>query len=318
MSRIGTFQQSQAVLADMMRNQSRVFDAQRQVASGHKGEHFKDIPRDIPMLLGAKSVVARIETQIEANRLLQSRLDGYDVNLRALEAVGGDLRQAVLDAIATDSGLSLAENIRSLFDQAVGLLNTRLGDRYIFGGTNGDQAPVTTTTAAGLIALAEPPSAAFANNQISPTARISDSQTMVYGLLADEVGQDLLHAMQRILQFNAGTLPAGAAAFAPAGPYGDQLSDNQRAFLNGELARLGSVSTGLTSFAAKNGIRLGMLESVQSRHVERINYTKSFITEVEDVDMAEAIAGFNRDQVALQSSIGVMARIGQVSLLDFL
>ena len=94
--------------------------------------------------------------------------------------------------------------------------------------------------------------------------------------------------------------------------------DNQRAFLNGELARLESVATDLTTVVAKNGIRMGLLESVQSRHEERVILTQRFIAEVEDVDMAEAIAGLNRDQLALQSSIGVMARIGRVSLLDFL
>lgn len=318
MTRIGTFQQSQAVLADMLRNQGRVFEAQQQVASGRKAEHFKDISREIPMLFGAKTVLARVESQMETNRTLQFRLDGYDVDLRALEVVGGDLRQAVLDAIGSSSGLSFVEKVQALFDQAVGLLNTRIGDSYIFGGTNSDQAPVTTTTVAGLVALAEPPTAAFANNQIAPSARISDSQTLEYGLLADDVGQDLLQAMQRILMFEDGTLPAGAAAYAPAGPFGDELTDNQRDFLYGELARLGSVTTDLTAIVAKNGIRMEMLESVQSRHEERMTYTKRFITEIEDVDMAAAISGLNRDQLALESSISVMARVGRVSLLDFL
>ncbi len=318
MTRIGTFQQSQAILAELMRNQGRVFSAQQQVASGRKAEHFMDIAHETPMLLGAKSVMARLGSQIDTNRTLQLRLEGNDVNLRALEVVGGDLRQAVLDAIGVESGMSLTEKVKALFDQAVGLLNTRIGEDYIFGGTNSDQAPVTTTTVAGLVALAEPPAAAFANNQIVPSARISDSQTLDYGLLADDVGQDLLQAMQRILQFEAGTLPAGAAGYAPAGPFGDKLTDNQRAFLNGELARLESVATDLTTVVAKNGIRMGLLESVQSRHEERVILTLRFIAEVEDVDMAEAIAGLNRDQLALQSSIGVMARIGRVSLLDFL
>ncbi len=318
MTRIGTFQQSHAILADVMRNQSRAFEAQQQVASGHKGEHFKDIARDVPMLFGAKTVLARVESQVETNRTLQFRLDGYDVDLRSLEVVGGDLRQAVLDAIGSNSGLSFIARVQGLFDQAVGLLNTRIGDSYIFGGTKSDQAPVTTTTVAGLVALAEPPTAAFANNQIAPSARISDSQTLEYGFLADGVGQDLLQAMQRILQFEAGILPVGAGAYAPAGPFGDELTENQRDFLNGELVRLGSVTTDLTVVVAKNGIRMAMLESVQIRHEERMTYTKRFITEVEDVDMAAAIVGLNLDQLALESSLGVMARIGRLSLLDFL
>ena len=62
MTRIGTFQHGQTVLADLIRNQDRVFQAQRQVASGRRADHFKDIPRQVPTLLSAKTVLQRSET----------------------------------------------------------------------------------------------------------------------------------------------------------------------------------------------------------------------------------------------------------------
>ena len=318
MTRIGTYQHGQTVLADLMRNQGRVFQAQRQVASGRRADHFKDIPRDAPTLLSAKTVLQRSETYVQTNQTLRLRLEAYDVNLRALEQVGADLRQAVLDAIGASSGLGLAEKVDALFHQATGLLNARFGGSYIFGGTNTEQPPVDTTTVAGLIGLAEPPAAAFDNNRQVLGARTSDSETLQYGLLADDIGLDLLEAMQRTLMFANGILPAGAAGFTPAGPFADQMTSNERDFLAGELTRLESVAADLTTHTSNNGIRLGLLEATQRRHEEQMTFTKTFITEIEDVDIAEAITRMNQDQLALESSMGVMAQISRLSLLDFL
>ena len=74
----------------------------------------------------------------------------------------------------------------------------------------------------------------------------------------------------------------------------------------------------LTTRTSNNGIRLSLLEATQRHHEEQMTFTKTFITEIEDVDIAEAITRLNQDQLALESSMGVMAQISRLSLLDFL
>ncbi len=318
MTRIGSFQHQQTIIADMLRNQSRTFESQHKVATGREARHFDDIPRESPLLLATKSVEARLESFAKTNGMLKLRLDTYDLTLRELEQVGRELKNTVLKALSTNSGIGFEDGVRSLFDQAVGLLNSKLDGKHIFGGSNTNEAPVNISTIGGLIALAEPPTAAFENNQVILNARVDDIQTMDYGVLADALGQDLMQAIQRIEMFQNGILPAGAGAFAPAGPFNDPLDDNQRQFLTGELARLEQVARDLTNEAALNGINQQSLDEVLVRQEERLTVTKTLIGELEDADMAEAISRLNLDEAALQSSLAVVSRITQLNLLSFL
>ncbi len=318
MTRIGSFQQNQTIIAEMLRNQARSFDTQRQVATGHKAQHFSDIARESPVLIATKTVESRLEGFSQANQTLKLRLDTYDTTLRALEDVGRELKESVLDALTTQSGIGLTDSVTSFFDLTVGLLNTKLDSKYIFGGTNTDEAPVNISTVPALLALPEPPAGAFENNQVTLSAKVDDSLSMDYGILADALGQDLLQAMQRILLFESGTLPVGAGAFGPAGPFNDPLDANQRDFLTAELTQLEVVARDLTTQASLNGINQQKLSEVQVRQEERLTVTKVLIGDLEDVDMAEAISQLNLDEAALESSLAVVSRMTQLTLLNFL
>jgi len=318
MTRVGTFSHHQMIVQEMLRNQSRNFESQRRVASGQNADHFKDISRETPALLGAKSIQTRLEGYQRDNVFVGMRLDTYNVTLQSLEGVAQSVRKSVFDALSTGSSLEFADAIEAQFGIAVGLLNTRLDGKAIFGGTNTGVDPVNISSVTELLALAEPPSAAFSNNSTKPSAKIDDTVTMDYGVLADEVGQDLFEAIQRILLFNSGTLPTGAGAFAPAGAFNDPMDANQIEFLTNELARLETVTRDLAVQSARNGIHMNQLEETDIRQEMHLSFTVKFITEIEDTDMAEAVANLNQDQVALDVSMAMLSRVSQTTLLDFL
>ena len=68
----------------------------------------------------------------------------------------------------------------------------------------------------------------------------------------------------------------------------------------------------------ETGARVQELESRQNRLEDENLATKSLLSNLEEVDMTEAIARFQTLQTALQASMQTTARVMNLSLLDFL
>ncbi|SLN69475.1 flagellin [Oceanibacterium hippocampi] len=318
MTRIGSFAHTQLLLRNLVQNQERSQIAERQISTGYKAEYYKDMPRDVTTLAGAKSVLARTEQHIQNNDRLKLQLDSYDVTLEGLEGLAGDLRQTVLDAVAVRSGVGLMDGVEAVFDRVANLLNQQVAGRQIFAGSKIDTAPFTGQDIADLLAAPEPPTTLFSNNNIAASVKVDDAREMVYGLLANEVGGDLMGAIQRIAMYNAGTLPAAPVAGGPASPFGTNLSDAQITFLTGELPKLEQYQRDVTQIRSENGFRAADLEATQQRLGSEKIFLTEFVSNIEDVDITEAINRLNQDQFALEASYQVLGSLNQMSLLNFL
>lgn len=307
MTRVSNFAQSQAMIAEVLKVQSRLFEAEQRVVTGKIAQTYKDLPRDSVVLLGAKTVESRAIQFQRTGIELERRLKVYDLQINELADIAVDVRQEIIGATATRSGLSLMERIDALFQQAVRVLNTSLDGNFLFGGTQTQSPPVNISTLAELIALPAA-SDAFDNSLQKLSAQVDDSFTMEYGVLADEAALSLIEAIKRFATFDAG----------PSGPFSPQLTETQRDYLLTELPSLITVIEDLQLEVAKVGTDQQVLEEISNRHIETLNFTKVFISDIEDADAAEAIANFNQDQLALEGSFRVLAQISRLSLLDFI
>lgn len=317
MSRIGTFGHNQALLNQLLQNQDRLSGLQQQVASGKVADTYKGYARDVAALMGTKSVATQNEDQLKANTELELKLNHYDTNLRAVESVAAQLRQQVYTTIAGGAATGMMDTMDNLLGQTISLLNSKLGGRFVFSGTRTDTQPVNISNRSdllGLVATAD----AFDNNDVKAEAKVDQNTTLTFGHLADDVGEPLLEAFRRIMQFNAGTIPTGAGAYAPAGAFSSPLTDNQRQFLESELSRLESVVTGINDIVAQNGINMKNVDSVQKRLNSEKIFISKFVSDVSDADMGEAVANLRNEETAVQASLNVVARLQGLSLLDYL
>lgn len=317
MSRIGTYGHSQALLNHLLLNQDRLNVLQHQVASGKVANTYKGYARDVAALMGTKSVETQNEDQLKANTELELKLNHYDTTLRSVEGIAAQLRQQVYNTIAGGSATGMIDTLDNLLGQSISLLNSQLGGRFVFSGTRTDTQPVNISNRADLLGLAATADA-FDNNDVKAEAKVDQNTTLTFGHLADDVGEPLLEAFRRIMQFNAGTIPTGAGAYAPAGAFSSPLTDNQRQFLESELSRLESVVTGINDIVAQNGINMRNVEYVQKRLTSEKVFIAKFVSDVENVDMGEAVSNLRNEETAVQASLNVVARLNSLSLLDFL
>jgi flagellar hook-associated protein 3 FlgL len=313
MIRISNMAQSQLLVSELMKANQRNVTTEMQVSSGKKGQYFKDYADQTSVLFSAKRVLDRNAHYTQTVTELQQRLDTQNLNLTGLEDAAGNLRQAVTDAIGNSSGLSLMDQLNSVFQSSVSMLNTQVNGQYLYGGTRTDTPPVNITSLSQLSA-ASPLSSIFSNNDQVPSAVIGDGIKVDYGFTASDLGTGVMSALQTIKNFND-NIPAGVN---PDGPFGEHLTDAQKNFLEGQLANLKQVASDATAVSAQNGLMQQQVDDQQKTLSNTKVAADSFVSDIEDADLPTALTNLQQDQLALQAASKMVAEIGQMSLLNFL
>lgn len=307
MTRVGSFAQNQAMLGGLARQQLDLATAQVQVNTGKRSEDLRGMAGEATTLVSARSLRSRYESYEATARTVGVRLTAVDTQLSALVDSARALRESLLGAIANETGLSLPTLIDNHFRTAVSALNADLAGEYLFGGGRVSTPPVAVATLDDLQTLPDV-TEAFRNDQLKPSARLADNLDIEHGQLASDLGVPLFAAFRDLADFNDG----------PDGPFGQRLSDAQRSFLEGQLASLDTVIQGLQTRQMENGLNQQRAEQLRIDMGERAVNLETFISEIEDVDIAEAISRLQADQTALEASYRVLGSLSQLSLARFL
>ena len=316
MTRISSYGQSQLLIQQMLRNNEQLGRSQVQVSTGKVATTYAELDRNVSPLLGARNTGERIEALIRSNKQVEQRLDLYNTTLGEIATVAEDVRQDLIQAVNLNSPVGFIEKLESNISRLSNLLNTTFNGRYIFSGSKTTTPAISIQNSAELLALADPADA-FQNDQLKTSASVDENQQMTYGMLAEEVAGPLLELMSRVAQYHSGTLPTGAAG-APAGAFSDPLSSNQRDFLIGEFDRAQQALQNSRNYEAENGVRLQRIDKILTRQSDDLVFTKKFVAEIEDVDIAEAIARLQSDELALTAAQNIVSRLSDNTLLNFI
>ena len=316
-SRVSTFGQADVLLNALLQTQNNLAQAQQQVSTGDKSTTYEGLSPNVSTLAGAQSTASQTQNYLNTNAAISNTLSAYDTALTGLSSIASSLKDAVTQAVANNSGTGLITTIKGLLSQAVDLLNQKVNGSYIFGGTNTTTAPVSVTTASGLIALAAPatpltaPTGAFANNQLKAEAQVDSNLTVTYGQLASAVGGPLMAEIQSILQYDAGVTTGGSS-------FGTTLTAAQSAFLTGEVGNLNQVSQGVNQATAANGVVQQELATLQQTQNSRLTAANNFISDIANADVATAVTHVNEDQLALQASYNLIASMSKLTILNYI
>ena len=321
MTRIATVGQAQLLLQNVLRNEQRVFEGQRKLSSGTTSRDYKGIARDVSSLTGAKSLLASTEAYFHDNTEVMRRLELYDLNLASLRTVAQGMRDDVLSAINGNTGVALRNKIDDYFDTSVSLLEAKDNGRYIFSGSRTDTSPMLAAvkTPTGLSALTADVTAnlttVFANNDLKQQAQLDSTLTLTYGVLAEDVADELMEGFRRLLRFDNDDEQFG---FASAGPFSAPMTEDQRNFLISEVVRLNAIMDDINAAQATNGVHMRTLEDAQARLEGDRVFLIKFKADIEDADLGVAISRLAQDQAALEASFRMLAQLSRISLLDFI
>jgi flagellar hook-associated protein 3 FlgL len=307
MDRISTLSQQQMMLGDMMRIQREQVSLQSEVASGKRIADFAGKPDEIGGLMALRNAEMRNADFMAGAEAAKSRLAIQDTFLSGSADTIAEIRAAVFDAVATESGTVLMDRLRGMYATLQGLMNQQVEGKYVFGGTRSDVPPVIPQSLDELAAL--PATAdAFDNNDVRPAARVDEGLTVAYGQLASDVATPVFDILRTIANFNAG----------PQGPFGERLTSAQRDFLTAQLQPLADAASGANTRLAENGTAQSAVEAAIERQTLARDMYKGLISNKEDADLLSAVQKLNASQIALEASARTYSSIQRMSLLDFL
>jgi flagellar hook-associated protein 3 FlgL len=290
-----------------MAAENRQNDAINRVSSQKNGNDLKAYSTKAETLSAMRTVNARLTTYQSQNTAIAAKLTVQDTGLNQVADSATAIRQAISDALASGSAANLMQQLDSQFQNAVDGMNAQYDGKYVFAGGQIDTKPVTATSMADLTS-GPPISSFFKNDSFKTQAKLSDATTVTTGVLASDVGTDLMTGLQAIQAFND----------SGSGPLSGTLTDAQTTFLQNQLATWGSIGDAATQVTAQNGLVQNRVDQVKTDLVAQSDTLTGMIGDITDADMAKAATDVSAAQLAVQASAQVLSVMQQSSLLNYL
>lgn len=305
MVRISSFGQQQVLIRSIMNNQQEVFEGQRQISTGKKTDEYRGLAGQTGTVLGSRSFKSRIETYQQTIDTIRGKLDANDVQIEGVLNAMDKMKETIQTTLANGQAEGFSEMLTQTFKFVSNALNTNFDGTYLFSGAKTGTEPVNVTTLADLDGLASV-SDAFDNGSVAFEAKIADGVELEFGLLASDLGEGVFQELLDLYQYDQ------------SDPLQGELSATQFSFLQGQMASLETAIDNLRQIHVTNGLAFERLEVVDEQHTDTVVFLEKFISDVEDVDIAEAVTKLNNDQVALEASYRSISSLSQLTLLQFL
>jgi flagellar hook-associated protein 3 FlgL len=332
--------------------QVRMHEFQTQLSTQKKIARLSDDPVNIVKSLNARSRLYDVEQykkNIEDARAWLTQTESALFELNELVKRGIELAvQAANDVFTDNDRTALSYEIRELRDQIGNLANSTLGDKFLFGGYNVSSAPFTFSpedasfsfgpgnmvevdnTGVLMYNFDESSIDVFENIPLDDERLQRISYSMNVGLEFDvsipgsnflgygvhETGEDEGKSRNVYLIFNDffNVINAMSELNVEEGEGAEILHQNAQPFIR----RLHNFQSHILSQMAEMGGRLARMDLMMDRYMkDELNYTQ-MKSDVEDLDLAEAIMWFSMTEAVYRASLGVGGRILPPSLMDFL
>lgn len=308
MTRVATYGNYQSALLNLMNTQTRSAEAQERVSTQKNATDLTGFGRQSETLTALKGAQSRIQGFIDTAGAVTTRLITQDLAMTQIHDGINGLRQAIGDALSTDSAGSMMLEMEGNFQSIRGGLNMRHQGGYLFAGASTTTAPLD---AANLTELEAAPSVAsvFRNDTLKTVSRVAEGTTLETGFLADELGAEVLSILRDVQNFHV---------TGGQGPFTGKLTDAQKTFLTTQLTRLEQAGQSVIDKIARTGSLAKQVENISVGHTAQKNALDELVSGRTDADMAKAVTDLQLSQIAIQASAQVISQLRQVSLLNYL
>jgi len=310
--RVTTAGQTQAIIARLLDSQSKLAQAQDRATTGLKVSKMSDDPMSASTIVRDSAALRGVTQYTRNAQGVSASLDAEDSALQQLndlltraKEVGVEANTSTANATARSAA---AAEVQQLLTQAVSVANTKVGNDYLFGGTNSDGRPpfdasattfVPSDTAAGGAAVPRYPTGVRpidvgAGGQTLDGAHDGTSVFLGYTNGAPDAARGVLPALRQLAQ------ALDPAQIAPA------------------LATLSDAFDGLQVRVGELGARQNQTDAVTtglSALQSTLTQQKSGLSEV---DMEQAITEMLARQTAYQSAMLASSKVMGLSLTEYL
>ena len=306
--RISTSWAQQLSVNAMLNQQAKVFNTQMQLSTGLKNLTPADDPIAAKKILDFQQHidkttqhqenvdVAKSRNGLEGSVLMNSR----DSLLRARDLAVQALNEGVLKQ---EDKTAIAEEIKQIQSHMLALANTQdANGEYIFSGAL-SKAPT----------FLQAPTYAFQGSQVQRELQIGPERRISDGDLGYTVFENISTA--------SAAPPATRSIFATLGTFVDALEGTVTPYhgaINEALADIDSTLEKVGEAEARVGARLRALDDQTNQNESYLISMQTTLSEVKDLDYAEAISRFELDSAVLQASQQSFSKVQNLSLFNYL
>jgi flagellar hook-associated protein 3 FlgL len=305
MTRISTFAHSQTLLDTISRHQSDIQKSQLQLSTGKKGSTYSTYGAESSAIISTRHLKSTAQGFADTNKQLGTRLDISAVQLQSLYESASAVRDSVRGALSQGRADGLVASLEGELQASASALNSQFNGRYLFGGARATVAPVAVTSLSDLAGLASP-TLVIRNDNLGERAQITDGVSVTVGPLAVAVGEGLFSSLHALAQLNQSQPLTGG------------LSASQTSSLSAQLSQLDTAIAQIQSAQGELGVVQSKVESQAIQSQNRTDDLERFLSNVEDVNVAEVITRLQAQQTALQASYKVTSDLSQLSLLKYI
>jgi len=207
--------------------------------------------------------------------------------------------QAANDTLAPDDRKAIGVEMKALRDQLLSLGNTRDDSgNYLFSGTRVN-TPAFAEDATGKVLYQGDQTQTRIPAGVERTVQFTRAGTDVFSRVVRENGQSV-GFFDALDQMIAGT------------------NNSQTGSVQQGIADITQMHNSLTLSQAQNGSDQTVVQSQLDVLDETALRLKSTLSEIEDLDYAEAVTRMNKEMMALEAAMGSFAKVSGLTLFDYI
>ncbi|MGV8854895.1 MAG: flagellin [Devosia sp.] len=298
--RVATFAMNRQMLAAALNTQAKMADMQLQEASGVISTDYGGLGSNARKLINlevtaerskryeaaASDAATRVESSYGALGNMADLLSAVRVQLTAAQS--GDANDA--------SGTNLVAYAANALQEMTSLLNTKVGESYLFSGSPGTTSPVDRSGVA--VDLDTPDTSYYQGDSNTLSVQVSQEQSVSYGINADAA------PFEKALR----------ALGALAGSDGSLTDVDLAAVLDLVVQAVDGVA-GLQGGVALSSAALDRAVETQQ---DLQDFYSNGISSLRDVDVTAVAVHLTAYETQLQASYAALAKVQSLSLLDYL
>ncbi len=297
-----------AVHLRTLENRSEAYArAQRALSTGIRVSRPSDDPSDTARIMRLRSSIERnlqFQRNVNSARIRVAQVDAGLQRVEDIYARGRALAvQGAQDTLAEEERHMLATELDQLLEMTIAEGNRRFLGRSLFSGSNVDQDP--------FIAL---------RNEEGRITRVLSNPEGTSGEIMARISEEeeVLVSFDGAEVFMGGAPEAEADIFSTLIRLRDGLLDNDSEAAETAIERIDQAQFNLGRGLAAAGSRMRRIMDVEDRLFVRETWETERLSELEDMDMAEAAMDFALQEVGYQAALFSISRVMSRSLMEFL
>lgn len=305
MTRIASLAQHNLTQSQITSTQKRMQELQIQLSTGQKAMRYSGIAKDSAQLVNLESTRMRTDQYLSGNNTVNLRLQTMELSVAKTFDVATELKTLLVNAINGSNASDLPLNLTAtnMMEEVARVLNTKLGDRYLFSGTATSTAPVDLNDTDFVPPIGVYPTSAdtsyYQGNSTRVSTRVADDFDVAWGVTADEEGfEQLIRALH--LTASATTSPPDTNRLQEALSLVNQAVDN------------------IPTIRSRIGANQKSIDNVNESHADLNLYVDETITDIKAVDIPLTVTKLTNDELVLQASFMTVSRLSQLTLTSFL